>query len=188
MNTVEILTIIGSAIGILVGTITVLNFSFYSKSQVDKKIDENNKTLKNEIQQKIDNVSSDNKQLNSIVQENNLDAQRVRLKIQEELHQKMDDTKLALEEAMKQFINTLADIKQSDKDMAIQFITLVNGVKDELKNDYIARYNDLLLIINTKANETDFNRLEQKFDKVSETIIELKTIVEHNVDKKETHR
>ena len=79
----------------------------------------------------------------------------------------------------------MSEIKQADKDNTIQFITLIDTVKDELKNDYTSRYNDLLVLINTKANISDFNRIEQKFDKVTETITELKTIVELQLNKKE---
>jgi hypothetical protein len=61
----------------------------------------------------------------------------------------------------------------------------INTVKDELKNDYINRYNELLQIINTKVNIADFDRLEQKFDKVCETITELKTIVQLQLENRD---
>ena len=57
-------------------------------------------------------------------------------------------------------------------------VVVLNEVKDALKNDYTSRYDDIIKMMSTKASLEDFNRLENKFDKVTETIIQLKTTVE----------
>lgn len=162
MTAVAVIQCIGSVIGSIIGTITIAGFLFYNKSQIDEKV----AALKKEI--------TDNK----------LQTQQNTSQVKDEIYDKLTENKTALENGMKEFITVLSDIKESDKNLSVQLITLVNGVKDELKNDYTSRYNDLLLLINTKANENDFTRLEQKFDKVTETITELKTIVQMQLDEK----
>ena len=155
-----ITTAIVEVTGAIIGAVTIASFLFYNKSQIDEKI----ANVKKEI--------TDNKLHNQTNYSN----------IKDEIYEKLNENKSALEDGMKEFIKVLSDIKESDKNLSLELITLVNGVKDELKNDYTSRYNDLLLLINTKANESDFTRLEQKFDKVTETITELKTIVQLKMD------
>ena len=155
-----ITTAIVEVTGAIIGAVTIASFLFYNKSQVDEKF----AAIKKEI--------TDNK----------LHTQQQATTIKDDIYQKLNENKTALEDGMKEFIRVLSDIKESDKNLSVELITLVNGVKDELKNDYTSRYNDLLLLINTKANESDFTRLEQKFDKVTETITELKTIVQLKMD------
>ena len=78
----------------------------------------------------------------------------------------------------------MSEIKQDEKESDAKFIQLLNDVKDELRNDYTNRYNEIITLMGTKVNVQDFDRLETKFDKVTETIIELKTIFQRNLDKK----
>lgn len=157
------LAIIGQYLGATLTALTINGLIFYNKAQINDK-------LTNIRKQIADHA---------------LEAQSAQSAIKEELIEKVSRSKDTFEQTMKEFINILSEIKQADKDNTIQFITLIDTVKDELKNDYTSRYNDLLVLINTKANISDFNRLEQKFDKVTETITELKTIVELQLNKKE---
>lgn len=147
---------LASVFGTLIGAQTISSFIFYTKSQVDEKITD----------------------IKKMITDGQLHNQEATQHTKDEIYEKLSENKAALESGMKEFINILSDIKESDKNFSVQLVTLVNGVKDELKNDYTTRYNDLLLLINTKADEKDFNRLEQKFDKLSETLIEVKTIVQ----------
>lgn len=179
-----VLSVIGVALGIIVSCITIMCFNFYTKSQVDSKIKNAGDAVEEKDKKKIEKLEYDVKKLSEDFSACKLNSQEARCQVKDDLQSRMDVTKLALEEAMKHFVVTLTEIKQADKEMAVQFITLVNEVKDELKNDYTARYNDLLLLINTKANESDFNRLEQKFDKLSEIMTELKTIVQIQLEGK----
>lgn len=157
------LAIIGQYLGATLTALTINGLIFYNKAQINDK-------LTNIRKQIADNA---------------LESQSAQSAIKEELIEKVAHSKDTFEQTMKEFINILSEIKQADKDNTIQFITLIDTVKDELKNDYTSRYNDLLVLINTKANISDFNRIEQKFDKVTETITELKTIVELQLNKKE---
>lgn len=92
----------------------------------------------------------------------------------------------SLEEKMSDLMHALYESKQDDKNLSIELIKVTDAMKDELRKDYISRYNTLLQLVNSKADQKDFNRLEQKFDRVSETITELKTIIELKVkDKKD---
>lgn len=147
---------LASVFGTLIGAQTISSFIFYTKSQVDEKLTD----------------------IKKMITDGQLHNQEATQHTKDEIYEKLSENKAALESGMKEFINILSDIKESDKNFSVQLVTLVNGVKDELKNDYTSRYNDLLLLINTKADEKDFNRLEQKFDKLSETLIEVKTIVQ----------
>ena len=67
-------------------------------------------------------------------------------------------------------------------------VGLTKTGKDELKNDYINRYNELFTMMNTKVNIQDFDRLENKFDKVSETIAEVKTIVQIQMEERKNKK
>lgn len=157
------LAIIGQYLGATLTALTINGLIFYNKAQINDKLTNIRKQISDHA----------------------LEAQSAQSAIKEELIEKVSRSKDTFEQTMKEFINILSEIKQADKDNTIQFITLIDTVKDELKNDYTSRYNDLLVLINTKANISDFNRLEQKFDKVTETITELKTIVELQLNKKE---
>lgn len=167
--------IIVSCLTVLVLSLGVACYIFYTKSDIDKKFE----ASKAEQNEKIDKLKDDLNQTKLDIEQNNSD-------VKDEIYNKLNENKTALEDGMKQFVQLLSDIKEADKDMSMQFITMITTVKEELKNDYTNRYNDLLLLINTKANEKDFNRLESKFDNLSEIIVELKTIVQMQLkDKKE---
>ena len=150
---IAILTVAGLWVGLAC-------YLFYTKSEVDKKFGE----------------------VIGLVHQNELELQESNSKVKDDIYDKLNENKQALEDGMKQFIQLLSDIKEADKDMSLQFITMINTVKEELKNDYTSRYNDLLVLINTKANEADFNRLENKFDKMSATMVELKTVVQMKLE------
>lgn len=197
-------SIVVASLSIILAGSSIMCLLFYTKSQIDKKLKDVREYIDNKSKESFEKLDKDIKELKESVNEELKDLtssvdeeiseikevvaefkllnQKERSEVKDELHEKLDDTKAALEDAMKQFITTITEIKQADKEMAVQFLTLVNGVKDELKDDYTARYNDLLVLINTKANEVDFNRLEQKFDRTFETITELKTIVQLQLD------
>ena len=82
-------------------------------------------------------------------------------------------------------LEIISQVKQEDKQISNEFMKLLSEVKDELKNDYINRYNDLIKMINTKVSTSDFDRLESKFDKVTETITELRTIIQMQKETRE---
>ena len=157
------ITTIASTCTAVIGTLTIACFIFYRKSEIDDKF---------AIMQKL-------------ISDNQLTNQKNSTNIKDEIYEKLTENKNSLESGMKEFIKIISEIRETDKNLSIQFINLVNSVKDELKNDYTSRYNDLLLLINTKANESDFNRLEQKFDKVNETMTELKTIIQMKLKKED---
>ena len=167
--------IIVSCLTVLALSIGVACYIFYTKSDVDKKLAD----IQTEQNTKFEKLKDDLNETKLEIEQNNSD-------VKDEIYNKLNENKCALEDGMKQFVQLLSDIKEADKDMSMQFITMITTVKEELKNDYTNRYNDLLLLINTKANEKDFNRLESKFDNLSEIIVELKTIVQMQLkDKKE---
>ena len=157
------ITTIATTCTAVIGTLTIACFIFYRKSEIDDKF---------AIMQKL-------------ISDNQLTNQNNSTNIKDEIYEKLTENKNSLESGMKEFIKIISEIRETDKNLSIQFINLVNSVKDELKNDYTSRYNDLLLLINTKANESDFNRLEQKFDKVNETMTELKTIIQMKLKKED---
>ena len=157
------ITTIATTCTAVIGTLTIACFIFYRKSEIDDKF---------AIVQKL-------------ISDNQLTNQKNSTNIKDEIYVKLTENKNSLESGMKEFIKIISEIRETDKNLSIQFINLVNSVKDELKNDYTSRYNDLLLLINTKANESDFNRLEQKFDKVNETMTELKTIIQMKLKKED---
>lgn len=169
--------IIVSCLTVLALSIGIACYIFYTKSDVDKKLAD----IQTEQNTKIEKLKDELNETKLEIEQNNSD-------VKDEIYNKLNENKTALEDGMKQFVQLLSDIKEADKDMSMQFITMITTVKEELKNDYTNRYNDLLLLINTKANEKDFNRLESKFDNLSEIIVELKTIVQMQLkDKKETN-
>ena len=157
------ITTIATTCTAVIGTLTIACFIFYRKSEIDDKF---------AIMQKL-------------ISDNQLTNQKNSTNIKDEIYEKLTENKNSLESGMKEFIKIISEIRETDKNLSIQFINLVNSVKDELKNDYTSRYNDLLLLINTKAHESDFNRLEQKFDKVNETMTELKTIIQMKLKKED---
>lgn len=179
--TLELLISCLTALGLTLG---IACYIFYPKSDIDKKISkikedsiEDHAEIKKELLLQIQEIKDD-------LHSTKLEYEKNSSDIKDEIYERLSENKKALEDGMKQFIQLLSDIKEADKDMSLQFVTMITTVKEELKNDYTGRYNDLLLLINTKANEKDFNRLESKFDNLSEIIIELKTVVQLQIEEK----
>ena len=102
----------------------------------------------------------------------------------QDLYDRLTQNKEIFEDYNKNILAAMSEIKQDEKESDAKFIQLLNDVKDELRNDYTNRYNEIITLMGTKVNVQDFDRLETKFDKVTETIIELKTIFQRNLDKK----
>lgn len=90
-----------------------------------------------------------------------------------------------IELKMDNMLKALYESKQEEKNISIDMLKITDTMREEVRNDYIRRYNDLVATLNTKADESDFTRLENKFDKVSETLTALKTIIEMRVINKE---
>ena len=189
-----LISILGGSLGLILTTAGVLCLLFYTKPQIDKKLEDLKKDVEEETKKSYEKLDFDIKSLQKTVSEEINEIKRTtaefklinekeRSNAKDELHEKLETTRDALEDMMKQFVDTITEVKQADKEMAVQFITLINSLKDELKNDYTARYNDLLVLINTKADKNEFNRLEHKFDKMFETMTELKTTVQIQLDK-----
>ena len=107
-----------------------------------------------------------------------LEAERQSNRDRQQLYDRLAQNKEAFDDYNKTMLSAIAEMKQDEKESNNNFLQLINALKDELKTDYTNRYNELLKIIGTKANLSDFDRLETKFDKVTETITELKTIVQ----------
>ena len=154
--TTHLLNNIGLVLGSIVSTLTVANFIFYTKSQVQDKLKEQEKEFdeqQNALKGKLDALNKD-------------------------IQEKVQQTRQSFESGVKEFIDILTEIKEGDKENTVQFINLINTIKDELRHDYTSKYNELLVLVNSKVSQADFSRLEDKFDKVSEIIIELKTTIE----------
>ena len=151
----EHLVYFGTLIGVMISLITLARFLFYTKTEVDTKFNE----AKNESEKRVEKL------LEKIA----------------DLQSKIKDEFVAT----KDFIHkNMIDNERNAGHLTQEFTNLVTIVKDELKNDSIKRYDDLLKLINNKVSVAEFDRLENKFDKVSETIIELKTIVERQLESK----
>ena len=165
---------IGVVFGTIISFLGAMCYVFYTRSQVDTKL----ANIQNEQNNKYNQLSAEVKDLQ-------LNIQKAESVMKEDLYDKLSETKDAMEDAMKQFINTLSEIKQADKEMSVKFVELIHAVKDELRNDYTAKYN---LLMESKVNSSDFERLELKFDKFSDTISELKTIVQYQISKDENKK
>ena len=185
----EFLTIAGALLTALVSYFALNKLVFYTKNEIDEKFQEKDKDSDKRVEMislKMDSQSNDLK--NNLAQtkdrmfEKLLEAERQNNKDRENLAEKLAQTKDSFEACNKAMLSAISDIKQDEKQLNSHFITLINTMKDEIKNDYINRYNDLMKLIGTKANVQDFDRLENKFDKVTETITELKTIVQMQLE------
>lgn len=170
----EAIVVISGIIGAVVGAISIACFIFYTKAQVDdklidfktkllKRIDDNQLMLTKEIA-KVNETSSD--KILEVERQNNTTLS----KIVEEL----GANKLALQEAV-----SVIQESFSDKLMVI---------KDELKNDYMKRYDDLMRHIESKLSKSEYTRMEQKVDGLSQSIIELKTIIQYQMTKEEAKK
>lgn len=152
----EAIAILGGILGAIIGAITICSFIFYNKSQVDEKI----ANLQVQLFEKV------------------LSTEHNVVQIKDTLEDKLNTNRQSFETAMCQFRDMIADIKESDKKLSIELITLINTVKDELRKDYTTRYDDIITLMGSKSDESDFIRLEQKFDRMAEVMTELKTVVE----------
>lgn len=192
----ELLVVLATLLGCIVSYFTINKFVFYTKSEVDQKLldikmdgDARYNELKEEskrrdefITAKIEKNHSEVKEelveTKEMIFEKLLEAERASNKSRQELYDRLTQNKEIVEDYNKNILSAINQIKQDEKELTSNYITLLNEVKDELKNDYTSRYDDIIKMMSTKASLEDFNRLENKFDKVTETIIQLKTTVE----------
>jgi len=187
---------IGSVITVILGVVTAARVLFYTKSEIDKqfldfKMDGEAKIneLKAESDTKdatlLEKVNGFHAQIKEELAEtkesifkNIVETERNTTKITQEIYDRLNENKQVFDDYNKNMIEIIAQVKQDNKQISNDFIKLLSEVKDELKTDYVNRYNDLLTIMNTKVNLSDFDRLETKFDHVTETITELRTIIQ----------
>lgn len=186
----EVIIILGTLLGCIISYFTINKFVFYTKAEVDREIkslkdasDLNDTNINTKMEKLHTQTNKDLSETKEKIYEKLLEAERQANKDRQALYDKLSANKQIFEDYNKGMLSAIAEIKQGEKETNSDFLQMVNTVKDELKNDYINRYNDLLKVIGTKANAADFDRLENKFDKVTETITELKTIVEMTMEK-----
>lgn len=117
-----------------------------------------------------------------IIYEKLLEAERANNNTKQEIYDKLNQNKQIFEDYNKQILETISQIKQDQKETTNSIMMLINTIKDELRNDSINRYNELLSLVNTKVSQDDFDRLENKFDKLIENVAELKAIVNTRFD------
>lgn len=188
----ETIVILGAVLGVVISIVTIARLLFYTKAEINTKFEaaQEHSDLKDEaLKQYLVNESAkfrdyidDNKEKTF---EKMLAAERENNKARQEIYNTLNENKQLFDSYNKEILEMVSSIRQENRDMCNQYMQTTNTIKDELKNDYINRYNELLQIINTKVNVTDFDRLEQKFDKVCETITELKTIVQLQLENRE---
>lgn len=155
----EIIAFLGGILTTIIAIVTIFRYLFYTKSEINAKF----------AQAKEESDIKDAKLLEKVTDVHNA--------IKEELVN------------TKEYIHkNMIDAERNSNHITQEFTNLLNAVKDELRADSINRYNDLLKLINTKVSISDFDRLENKFDKVTETITELKTIVQIQMDENHKNR
>ena len=195
MQDISVWIYIGTVAGTLVSIFTVLKVLFFTKSEVNAKFEELKKdsdTPDEAITEKIATVKADLK--NEVIETKDslykdvLAVERSINKVTQEIYDRLNQNKQILDDYNKHMIEALAGVKSEGQDISIKFTQLLNDIKDELKNDYINRYNELFAMMNTKVNIQDFDRLENKFDKVSETIAEVKTIVQIQMEERKNRK
>ena len=181
----ELLITLSIALGCLISGMTIARFTFYTKDEVDKKLndakelsDKKDETIQSKIEQQQSDLKEDLAETRENIFEKLLEAERNNNRIVNEIYDRLNQNKQIFDDYNKNMLEAISQMKSEEKEITTNMVQIVNAVKDELKNDYINRYNDLLKIIGTKANLEDFNRLEAKFDKITESITELKTIVQ----------
>ena len=186
----EALTILGTLLGVIISIVIIARLLFYTKSEINTKFEDAQKHSDNKDEQLKDALVDEFKKIKEQLEVNKektyeklLEAERESNRSRQEIYDKLTQTRQLLDEYNKNMVQTMAQIRQEDINMSNKYTQLVNVIKDELKNDYINRYNELLQIINTKVNVQDFDRLELKFDKVCESLTELKTIIQIDRDK-----
>lgn len=190
----ENLLIIGGILSILVAIVTLVKFLFYTKSEVDKKLTDlktDTDKFEKQVLQKFQELQASFKDELTNTKESIfnklLEAERNNTQARQEIYNKLSESNQSFEEYNQHMLELVSQVKQDEKQTNIDFMQLLNGVKDELKSDYINRYNDLLRLVGTKTNNSDFDRLETKFDKLSQTMTELKTIVQLNLEEVSKH-
>ena len=181
----EILIILGSVLGCLVSGMAVAKFNFYTKDEVDKKIadlkdtsDEKDTLIQVKLESNHTDISKELVETKDSIYEKLLEAERINNKQVQEIYDRLNQNKQIFDDYNRNMLEAIAQLKADEKEITTNMVQIVNAVKDELRQDSINRYNDLLKIIGTKTNVEDFNRLEAKFDKITESITELKTIVQ----------
>lgn len=188
----ETIIILGATLGVIISLVTISRLLFYTKAEINTKLESalQHSDLKDEaLKQYLVNESA---KFRDYIDENKektfekmLDAERENNKARQEIYNALSQNKQLFDNYNREMLEMFASIRQENRDTCNQYMQIVNTVKDELKNDNINRYNELLQLINTKVNIADFDRLEQKFDKVCETITELKTIVQLQLENRE---
>ena len=195
MQDISVWIYIGTVAGTLVSIFTVLKVLFFTKSEVNARFEELKKDSDSRdeaITEKISNVKAELK--NEVIETKDslykdvLAVERSINKVTQEIYDRLNQNKQILDDYNKHMIEALAGVKSEGQDISIKFTQLLNDIKDELKNDYINRYNELFTMMNTKVNIQDFDRLENKFDKVSETIAEVKTIVQIQMEERKNKK
>ena len=195
MNDTSVWVYIGTVAGTLLSMYAILRALFFTKSEINTKfanLKQESDTRDEAITEKISNVKTELK--NEVVETKDslykdvLAVERSINKITQEIYDRLNQNKQILDDYNKHMIEALAGVKSEGQDISIKFTQLLNDIKDELKNDYINRYNELFAMMNTKVNIQDFDRLENKFDKVSETIAEVKTIVQIQMEERKNKK
>ena len=195
MNDTSVWVYIGTVAGTLLSMYAILRALFFTKSEINTKfanLKQESDTRDEAITEKISNVKTELK--NEVVETKDslykdvLAVERSINKITQEIYDRLNQNKQILDDYNKHMIEALAGVKSEGQDISIKFTQLLNDIKDELKNDYINRYNELFTMMNTKVNIQDFDRLENKFDKVSETIAEVKTIVQIQMEERKNKK
>lgn len=185
----ELLVVVGSVISVFLGVIALSRYLFYTKAEINAKFSEakaESDKRDEVIQEKINTTHIEIKAAISDIKEklysNQIESERLANKHNQEIYDRVNQNKQIVDDYNQSMLEVVSQLKQENKQITNDFMNIVNTIKDELKNDYINRYNELLTLINTKVNTSDFDRLENKFDKVTETITELKTIVQLQLD------
>ena len=195
MNDTSIWVYVGTVAGTLLSMYAILRALFFTKSEINTKfanLKQESDTRDEAITEKISNVKNELK--NEVVETKDslykdvLAVERSINKVNQKIYDRLNKNKQILDDYNKHMIEALAGVKSEGQDISIKFTQLLNDIKDELKNDYINRYNELFAMMNTKVNIQDFDRLENKFDKVSETIAEVKTIVQIQMEERKNKK
>lgn len=181
----ELWQYIGWVFGAIISAVTIAKFLFYTKSEVNQlftnlkaESDKKDEMLLEKVTETQNEIKDNLVKTREEIFKNILDNERNTNKITQEIYDRLSQNKQVFDDYNKNMLEIISQVKQDDKQISNEFIKLLSEVKDELKNDYISRYNDLIKMINTKVSTSDFDRLEAKFDKVTETITELRTIIQ----------
>lgn len=138
---------------------------------IQLKMDKNHAEVKEELSQ-----------TKEIIFEKLLEAERASNKSRQELYDRLTQNKQIFDDYNKNIMETISQIKQDQKEMIVTLTQFVNDIKDELKTDSNRRYHELTEVMSKKVPQDDFDRLENKFDKLIENVAELKAIVNTRFD------